>query len=241
MRRAKRYDPQLYDSRCYERVAAWSQSEKYQSELQELLDHLELEEQDTVLDVGCGTGQAMRYINARYHCKSFSLGKSFGLGKSSGLGKIFGLDFPAGWIAPVDLEGVARADASGLPFADATFSKILLLHVIGHVPNPVTVLKEIHRALVPKGKCGIITPNRFPVAWYRVLNKLGILAHRPDPTVLRLFSCRNLVKLLQMSGFGKYFVRFHGSFPPPVHKVQPYLFGRLECLRERIICVAEKD
>lgn len=229
MRRAKTYDPRLYDSRYYERVAAWSQSEKYHLELQELLDHLELKEKDTLLDVGCGTGQAMRFINAKYHCKSF------------GLGKVFGLDFPAGWIAPVDLKGVARADASGLPFADATFSKILLLHVIGHVPHPVTVLKEIHRALVPKGKCGIITPNRFPVAWYKVLNKLGILAHRPDPTVLRLFSCRNLVKLLQMSGFGKYFVRFHGSFPPPVHKLQPYLFGRLECLRERIICVAEKD
>ena len=235
MRRAKRYDPKLYDSRYYERVAAWSQSEKYQLELQELVDHLELTEKDTLLDVGCGTGQAMRFINARYHCKSF------GLGKSSGLGKIFGLDFPAGWIAPVGLEGVARADASGLPFADATFSKILLLHVIGHVPHPLTVLKEIHRALVPKGKCGIITPNRLPVTWYKVLNKLGILAHRPDPTVLHLFSCRNLLKLLQMSGFGKYFVRFHGSFPPPLHKLQPYLFGRLECLRERIICVAEKD
>ena len=223
MRSAKTYDPKLYDSRYYERVAAWSQSEKYHLELQELLDHLELKEKDTVLDVGCGTGQAMRYINARSHCT------------------IFGLDSPPGWIAPLDLKGAARADASGLPFADATFSKILLLHVIGHVPHPVTVLKEIHRALAPKGKCGIITPNRFPVAWYKTLNKLGIVAHRPDPTVLHLFSCRHLVKLLQMSGFGRYFVRFHGSFPPAVHKLQPYLFGRLECLRERIICVAEKD
>ena len=235
MRRAKTYDPRLYDSRYYERVAAWSQSDKYHFELQELLDHLELKEKDTVLDVGCGTGKAMRYINARYQCKSFGLGKSFRLGK------VLGLDFPPGWVAPTDLKGFARADAIGLPFADATFSKILLLHVIGHVPQPVTVLKEIHRALVPKGKCGIITPNRLPVAWYKLLNKLGILAHRPDPTVLRLFSCRNLVKLLHMSGFSKYFVRFHGSFPPPVHKLQPSLFGRLECLRERIICVAEKD
>ena len=229
MRKAKTYDPQLYDNRYYERVAAWSQSEKYHLELQALLNYLELTEKDTVLDVGCGTGQAMRYISARCHCK------------------ILGLDFPPGWIRPPDLIGpvvlksFVRADASSLPFADATCSNILLIHVIGHLPDPVTTFREILRVLRPQGRCGIITPNPFAVGWYRFLNKLGVLAHRPDPTVLRLFSPGELAEVLRLSGFRKYFLRYQGSLPPPVQKLQRYLFGTLECLRERLICVAEKD
>ena len=229
MRATKRYDPKLYDSRYYERVAAWSQSEKYHLELQALLNYLKLTEKDTVLDVGCGTGQAMRYITARCHCK------------------ILGLDFPPGWIRPLDLigpadlEGFVRADAGSLPFADATFSKLLLIHVIGHLPDPGIAFREIRRVLRPRGRCGIITPNSFAVRWYRFLNKLGVLAHRPDPTVLRLFSPGQLAELLRSAGFRAYFLRYQGSLPSPARQLQRYFFGTLERLRERLICVAEKD
>lgn len=223
MRAITTYDPTLYDHQYYQRLAAWSRSRKYSLELQQLISQLRLRENDTLLDVGCGIGEAMRYVTRKYGCQ------------------VFGIDFPPAWMAPPNLHCLVRGDAAGLPFSDATFSKVLLIHVIGHVPSSAAVLREIRRVLKPQGICGILTPNRFFVYFYRLLNELRIVAHRPDPTVVRLFSRQQLARIVQAAGFHKYTVCYLGNFPFSGQKLAHSFSGLLDPLRERILCVAEKD
>lgn len=217
------YDSDLYDTHYYKYLASWSRSESYYFELRSLLTRLEVCEKDTVLDVGCGVGETIRYIDSKYSCK------------------VFGIDFPSAWQAPRDLSGLAWADGASLPFSENAFSKVLLIHVIGHVADPVAVLNEVHRVLKPAGKCGIITPNRYFVSLYRLVSRVGLVPHRPDPTVLHFLSREQLAKVVSEAGFRNYTVAYEGRFPGKAKPSRPRVSGWLSFLRERIVCVTQKD
>ena len=60
-----------------------------------------------------------------------------------------GYDYPAGTI---DL------DITAMPFADASFDLILCSHVLEHVPDDRTAMKELHRVLAPGGTAILMVP-----------------------------------------------------------------------------------
>lgn len=51
---------------------------------------------------------------------------------------------------------VLRADATRLPFADATFERVHCSWLLEHVPSPVAVLHEVRRVLKPGGLCQFV-------------------------------------------------------------------------------------
>jgi SAM-dependent methyltransferase len=51
---------------------------------------------------------------------------------------------------------VLRADATRLPFADATFARVHCSWLLEHVPAPLAVLREVRRVLAPGGFCQFI-------------------------------------------------------------------------------------
>jgi SAM-dependent methyltransferase len=51
-----------------------------------------------------------------------------------------------------------RTDAAILPFADARFDAVICSELLEHVPEPLNVVKEIHRVLKPKGSAIICVP-----------------------------------------------------------------------------------
>ena len=212
----KPYSPALYNAAYYERIGRWSNSEKYLKELDELLRKMEITRADRLLDVGCGPGATLRHVAARYHCEAV------------------GVDYPAEWM---DLHPrlAARASATALPFADASFSKAVLIHVIGHLPDPVGSLGEVRRVLRPGGKIGVITPNRGFVYLLRPWNLLRIIPYTPDPTVLRYFSRRSLSETVSAAGFPNPTVLYSGAHAPLPGT------GSFDFLRERLTCVAEKS
>lgn len=64
------------------------------------------------------------------------------------------------------------ADATALPFADASFDTVLCTEVIEHVPNPAQAFAEISRVLKPGGYLLLTTPqtwelHRPPYDYYR--------------------------------------------------------------------------
>jgi SAM-dependent methyltransferase len=91
-----------------------------------------------LLDLGCGVGHSYELLAPR---------------------ETVGLD-----IYPKVLVGQAReirvGDMRALPFADASFSSVLSVQALEHVPDPARALAEARRVLEAGGVAIFVTPNR---------------------------------------------------------------------------------
>lgn len=92
-----------------------------------------------VLDVGCGIGHSYELLAPR---------------------ETVGLDVDPAAIADQDRE-TRVGDMRSLPFADASFSAVLSVQAIEHVPDPERALEEARRVLMPGGVAVFVTPNRL--------------------------------------------------------------------------------
>lgn len=104
-------------------------------------------------------------------------GKSLEIGGGSGNLKEYSSDVistdivPAPWLD-------AAADAQALPFADATFTNLVMIDVLHHIEKPVRFLGEAVRILRPRGRVLMVEPAITPVSWvfYRLFH--------PEPVVM---------------------------------------------------------
>ena len=112
---------------------------------------LDLREGQRFLDVGCGAGEVLIDV-ARLVAPA---------------GRVSGVDLAETMVettrarlraAGIDGD-VRRADAHHLPFDDASFDRARIERVLQHVEDPVTVLAEIRRVLVPSGMVLAVDPN----------------------------------------------------------------------------------
>ncbi len=92
-----------------------------------------------VLDLGCGSGHSFHRLAPR---------------------ETVGVD-----IDPQALAGQQRAtvtaDMRDLPFDDASFSAVVAIHSVEHVPDPEAAVAEAARVLEPDGVAVFVTPNRL--------------------------------------------------------------------------------
>lgn len=96
-----------------------------------------------VLEVGAGTGRMWRTVRAR-----LPAGWNLTLtDRSEGM-----LAALRSLTAELDLNAsVSHADAMELPFPDATFDLVFANHMLYHVPEPATAIREFRRVLRPGG------------------------------------------------------------------------------------------
>ncbi|HWF24798.1 MAG TPA: class I SAM-dependent methyltransferase [Solirubrobacteraceae bacterium] len=92
-----------------------------------------------VLDLGCGVGHSFAELAPR---------------------ETVGVDVDPGALAGQERETVA-ADMRRLPFPDASFSSVISVHSIEHIPDPERALREVARVLSPGGRAVFVTPNRL--------------------------------------------------------------------------------
>jgi SAM-dependent methyltransferase len=92
-----------------------------------------------VLDVGCGIGHSYDLLAPR---------------------ETVGLDIDPAVLSDQDRE-TRVGDMRSLPFADASFSALLSVQAIEHVPDPGRALEEARRVLEPGGVAVFVTPNRL--------------------------------------------------------------------------------
>jgi ubiquinone/menaquinone biosynthesis C-methylase UbiE len=139
------------------------------------------------LDIGCGTGWAVRYAAGL-------------VGEGGGA---FGID-----ISPKMIERAKansrddgnihfyQADAEEIPFEDGFFDSIICTNSFHHYLNPSNVLNEVHRVLKPGGRVHIVDPTAdlFIVRW--IERRTG----RKDPSHVKLYSTAEFRALFEKSG-----------------------------------------
>jgi 2-polyprenyl-3-methyl-5-hydroxy-6-metoxy-1,4-benzoquinol methylase len=93
---------------------------------------------------------------------------------------------------------VRVADVSvRLPLDDAEFDCAVCLELLEHLPEPLSLLRELRRVLGPKGRAVISVPN--PYSWVEVYRELF---RRPDPEGhLNAFTTPVIENLLALAGF----------------------------------------
>ena len=196
----------------YERVAQWSSTERYGEEMTALLDRFDLPAGASVLDVGCGTGAAMRLAATR------------------GL-RTTGIDRPGNWPRHCTSRPVVRGDVCHLPFRAGSFDGALLFHVLVHLESVKDALGEVYRVLRSHGRIALSTPNPL---------FLETLRHAPparegyvrDPTVRCYVTAERTQELLSSSGFRLCCAA--GFDPSPI-------WGPRAPFAERLFFVAERD
>lgn len=135
---AKRHNPDLYHTASPLPVRLL---ERYRVRV--LLQLLAARPTDRVLEVGCGAGNVLERVDARFRVgvdiSDFLLGKARQrLGTRATL---------------------LRMNAEQLGFADGSFDRVYCTEVLEHVLEPAQVLREMRRVLAPGGVAVVSVPN----------------------------------------------------------------------------------
>jgi ubiquinone/menaquinone biosynthesis C-methylase UbiE len=165
----------------YERQRRWRSVREPQARA---IAALELEVDDRLLDVGCGTGAAVREAAPR-------------------VVRAVGLDLSPGMIEEAKrlAQGLASAefqvgDAEALPFAGGEFTAVLCTTSIHHYPNPGRAIGEMARVLAPGGRLVIGDANRDRFSM-RLLDRF---CRRFQASHVRILSSAELEHLLAEAG-----------------------------------------
>lgn len=108
----------------------------------DIVQRIQVSEGASVLEIACGTGIVTRHLRD-------SLPKSARL-VASDLNEAM-LAYAAAKFVPDDAVELKQADATALPFADASFDAVVCQFGLMFFPDKVAALREVHRVLVPGG------------------------------------------------------------------------------------------
>lgn len=139
----------------------------YRRRVQTIFDWLQPNEDDLILDGGCGRGFYVQFI--KHASKAAIIGLE--------------LELPFLRIARSALTEFAEpplvnASLYDIPFAHASFDKVILSEVLEHVPDDVGVLQSISQAVKPGGLIAITVPNaNYPFWWDPINHTLETLFH----------------------------------------------------------------
>jgi SAM-dependent methyltransferase len=113
------------------------------------LGHISIEEQDRILDVGCGGGSTIHK-----------------LAKKANNGKVYGIDFSNESVrvsrktnkqfVQVGRVEIQQSSVSSLPFSASMFDLVTAVNTHNYWPDPINDTQEIFRVLKPGGKLIII-------------------------------------------------------------------------------------
>lgn len=155
---------------------------------------------DTVLDLGCGEGRHVIsfYVEADVHAIGVDLG-FHDLKKSAE--KFVPFAQPQN---PRKHFHLACSNALQLPFADASFDKVVCSEVLEHIPDYHGALREISRILKPGGVAAVSVP-RFGPEW--LCWALSDDYHSNEGGHVRIFKAHALRREVENTGLR--FIRRH--------------------------------
>jgi SAM-dependent methyltransferase len=155
---------------------------------------LRLSSGETVLDLGCGGGRhTYEALRRGAHAVAADLDGA-------------ALKDVKAWAeAMLEVESLPEeatatcvsADALGLPFADASFDRIIVSEVFEHVPLDERAMSEVRRVLKPGGRAAVTVPRWWPeiVCWI-----LSREYHSNEGGHVRIYRRRQLIRRLRKAG-----------------------------------------
>ena len=152
------------------------------------LTKVEIRENATVLDIGCGGGRALERLASR-----------------TSLGKVVGIDYSEDSVAVARKRNqrliatgrveVLHGSVSSMPFPDATFDCVSAVETYYFWPDIAADLAEVRRVMKPSGQmviiAGMYRGSRFDKRNMRLIRAGG----------MRCFSVQELEETLQNAGF----------------------------------------
>jgi len=170
----------------------------YRRRVRRVVDYLALEPGQTVRDCGTGMGFYLKVIGALYPAC-----RLFGIDSSAAVLRFAREHLPA-------TATVVRGDIHRLPFADASFDRVIMSEVLEHLDDDARGLAEAVRVMRPGGILAITVPNaRYPY-WYDPISRVaeGVFWHpiRHGPFAgiwanhQRLYLRGDLVALVERAG-----------------------------------------
>ena len=152
-----------------------------------ILEAFGLEEDDRLLDIGCGTGWAV--IRAAQTVPS---------------GGACGIDLSPGMISrATDLaDGLSNvefrvADAESVPYPDESFNAVMCTNSFHHYANPARALSEMRRVLKPGGQLIIGDSDRGACLWVRLWDMVNRVFEKGH---VRYHTVEELRQLLHEAG-----------------------------------------
>jgi ubiquinone/menaquinone biosynthesis C-methylase UbiE len=146
----------------------------------QVLNALALDSGDRLLDAGCGGGAFLRRVLTTVGCEVA------GVDHSREMVQLARTKTPAARIE--------EADVAALPFADGEFTAVSSIAAFFHFPDPLAVLRELHRVLEPgRGRIAILTASPE--------SKGSPAAPYPIADVSHFYSDDELVALASEAGF----------------------------------------
>jgi SAM-dependent methyltransferase len=132
-----------------------------------------------ILDVGCGFGHLLSAVDTRWERHGVELS-----GRAAQLARQYGL--------------IHHGDLRSAAYPAGYFDVVTMYHVIEHMIDPVSEVREIRRVLRPGGWLLVSTPN-FDSACARRFGQNFRMLH--DETHISLFGSSSLLVMLEDLGF----------------------------------------
>jgi uncharacterized protein (TIRG00374 family) len=157
-----------------------------------LRDLLDAQDNETILDIGCGSGVQLRALDIAHP------------------GRLIGMDINRSALLFAKSKNIKEsefiiADAQYLPFKDRSINKIICAEIIEHLHEPEKMIHESQRVLDHGGRIAISTPNELSI-WgiYEFFWDRFGRGRNYGETHLKFFSVQELYTF-----FGSYPVRDH--------------------------------
>ena len=157
-------------------------------------DQLDLQPAHRLLDLGCGGG---RHAFEALRRGAVVVPLDADATELAEVSATAGAMLDAGELPNGATGGVVNGDALSLPFADATFDRIIAAEVLEHIWADERAVAELTRVLRPGGRMAVTVPARFPE---RICWALDTGYHDTPGGHIRIYRRRELESKLAAAG-----------------------------------------
>jgi SAM-dependent methyltransferase len=149
---------------------------------------------DRVLDMGCGGG---RHAFALYRRGADVVAFDMDAAELKDVAGMFQAMADEGETPPAATAGAVRGTAYALPFADASFDRVVAAEVLEHLPEDTRAMTELFRVLKPGGLMAVTVPRWGPelVCW-----ALSSAYHEVEGGHVRIYRGAELRRRLTRAG-----------------------------------------